>query len=104
MDPHEQQIRFNEVHNCGKLKVLAALLDALNKNKSKVLLFSYSVKLLDLLQTFVIEQKYSFSRLDGHTKTSHRLALVDEFNHKPDIFLFLISTKWAQMFRRLSAL
>ena len=104
MDPHEQQIRFNEVHNCGKLKVLAALLDALNKNKSKVLLFSYSVKLLDLLQTFVIEQKYSFSRLDGHTKTSHRLALVDEFNHNPDIFLFLISTKWAQMFRRLSAL
>jgi SNF2 family DNA or RNA helicase len=69
------------------------MLKALFAQKAKVLLFSYSVKLLDILEKFIKSKGYTFLRLDGNTKTSIRLDLVNEFNQDEKIFIFLISTK-----------
>ena len=35
---------------------------------------------------------YKFCRLDGSTKQSDRMPLIDQFNHDPTVFAFLIST------------
>ena len=35
---------------------------------------------------------YKFCRLDGSTKQSDRMPLIDEFNNDPTVFAFLIST------------
>lgn len=81
------------------IKVLTKLLRCLNdenkksKEKSKVLLFSYSVKLLDFLQTFVVSECYTFLRIDGNTNSQKRVELVNKFNKDENLFLFLISTK-----------
>jgi SNF2 family DNA or RNA helicase len=38
-------------------------------------------------------RRYNFVRLDGGTSQAQRQPLVDKFNHEPNVFLFLISTK-----------
>ena len=63
------------------------------ERKDKVLLFSYSVKMLNILQRFIQEKLYTFLRLDGETKNSERQKLVNCFNENQGMFIFLISTK-----------
>jgi SNF2 family DNA or RNA helicase len=62
-------------------------------DKAKILLFSYSVKLLDLLQDFLRFEGYSYLRIDGSVGNQKRLELVEKFNKDSNIFIFLISTK-----------
>jgi SNF2 family DNA or RNA helicase len=79
---------------CGKLNVLKALLITWVKlKKSKVLLFSYSTKNMDILERFLRKERYSFNRLDGSTPITQRQKIVDNFNNSPNKFIFLISTK-----------
>lgn len=94
--------KFYDVKNCGKMGVLDDLLNALYQSRrsasasssfSKVLLFSQSVRLLDIIESHVGQKGYRFLRLDGTTKPGERQRIVDEFNRDEEIFLFLISTK-----------
>ena len=77
----------------GKMKVLAKLLKEFTRRNSRLLLFSYSTQMLDLIQNFVRSEGYSFLRLDGSTPNKNRQALVDQYQADDNIFLFLISTK-----------
>ncbi|THH04714.1 hypothetical protein EW145_g5316 [Phellinidium pouzarii] len=78
---------------CGKWDVLNLLLKGWQKTHSdKVLIFTKSVKLLDMLDYHLNSNSYSFCRLDGSTKQNERMALIDKFNNDPEIFIFLIST------------
>ncbi|KAJ3416864.1 hypothetical protein HDV05_008449 [Chytridiales sp. JEL 0842] len=79
--------------NCGKWKVLEKLLEAWKNLNSKVLLFSHSVKLLNMLSSLMDEQGYYYKRLDGSTPVETRMDIVDSFNNDPKQFVFLISTK-----------
>ena len=82
------------VEECGKLRVLEKLLSlwALNK-EDKVLIFSYSTRLLSILEKFLLARQYTFSRLDGATSTAERRKLVDDFNNpRRQTMIFLIST------------
>ncbi|CAI5463945.1 unnamed protein product [Closterium sp. Yama58-4] len=79
--------------HCGKLRALDRLLKQWCGSGDKVLLFSHSVKMLDVLQRFLEARGISFSRLDGSTSTATRQALVHSFNSSPSIQVFLISTK-----------
>ncbi|KAJ8262866.1 hypothetical protein COCON_G00153230 [Conger conger] len=76
----------------GKMKVLQKLLKHFVKNKDKVLLFSLSTKLLDILESHCMAEGVEFSRLDGNTKAKERVKIVREFNSSPDINLCLVST------------
>ncbi|EJD42961.1 hypothetical protein AURDEDRAFT_167909 [Auricularia subglabra TFB-10046 SS5] len=82
---------------CGKWKVLLALLCDWRKDKTnKVLIFTRSVQLLDFIDYNLKSCRWkdiSFERLDGGTKQSERMTIVDRFNLDPDIFAFLISTR-----------
>lgn len=64
-----------------------------HENGDKVLIFSHSVKLLELLQYLFNNTSYTVSFLSGKTKNEERQKLVDSFNADPNQFVFLISTK-----------
>ncbi|CAN8220152.1 unnamed protein product [Coccothraustes coccothraustes] len=76
----------------GKMKVLQQLLNHFRKNKDKVLLFSFSTKLLDVLEQYCMASGLDYRRLDGNTKSEDRIRIVREFNSLPEINLCLVST------------
>ncbi|XP_048187053.1 DNA excision repair protein ERCC-6-like 2 isoform X2 [Perognathus longimembris pacificus] len=76
----------------GKMKVLQQLLSHFRKNRDKVLLFSFSTKLLDVLQQYCEASGLDYRRLDGSTKSEERLKIVKEFNSTYDINICLVST------------
>ncbi|KAF9480626.1 hypothetical protein BDN70DRAFT_877317 [Pholiota conissans] len=78
---------------CGKWETLRILLKEWRKDKTnKVLIFTKSVKLLDMLAFHLQTKSYQFLKLDGGTKQPDRMPMIDQFNHDPHIFIFLIST------------
>ncbi|KAK0116904.1 hypothetical protein ONS96_012750 [Cadophora gregata f. sp. sojae] len=78
---------------CGKWAILKKLLKYWHENGDKVLIFSHSVRLLELLQYLFNNTSYTVSLLSGKTKNEDRQKLVDIFNADPNQFVFLISTK-----------
>ncbi|KAF4386473.1 hypothetical protein G4B88_006729, partial [Cannabis sativa] len=90
---NESFMGLSDVKHCGKMRALEKLLSSWILRCDKVLLFSYSVRMLNILEKFLIRKGYSFSRLDGSTPTSLRQHLVDDFNSSPSKQVFLISTR-----------
>ncbi|TDZ15825.1 Switch 2 [Colletotrichum orbiculare MAFF 240422] len=78
---------------CGKWKVLKKLLSFWHENGDKVLVFSHSVRLLQILKHLFHNTSYSVTYLDGAMKYEDRQKAVDDFNSDPTQFVFLISTK-----------
>ncbi|KAJ8414044.1 hypothetical protein AAFF_G00066420 [Aldrovandia affinis] len=76
----------------GKMKVLQRLLNHFLQNKDKVLLFSLSTKLLDIMESYCVAEGMEFRRLDGNTKARDRVKIVREFNSSIDINICLVST------------
>lgn len=62
------------------MKVLSAWHD----EGHKVLLFTQTQQMLDILEKLVIAQGYSYHRMDGGTAISQRGRLIDDFNKNPD--------------------
>ncbi|KAL0311159.1 UNVERIFIED_CONTAM: Switch 2 [Sesamum angustifolium] len=83
----------SDVRHCGKMRALERLMHSWISIGDKILLFSYSVRMLDILEKFIIRKGYSFSRLDGSTPAGQRQSLVDDFNSSPSKQVFLISTR-----------
>ncbi|OSD03707.1 hypothetical protein PYCCODRAFT_1490777 [Trametes coccinea BRFM310] len=78
---------------CGKWMVLETLLREWKKEGgNKVLIFTKSVKLLEMLEFHLNTRGHGFLKLDGSTKQSDRMPMIDRFQQDPDVFIFLIST------------
>ncbi|KAL6308864.1 P-loop containing nucleoside triphosphate hydrolase protein [Sparassis latifolia] len=78
---------------CGKWMVLETLLEEWKKDSTnKVLIFTKSVKLLEMLEFHLGSLSLGFVKLDGSTKQSERMSIIDKFHEDPDIVIFLIST------------
>ncbi|KAI4383324.1 hypothetical protein MLD38_009174 [Melastoma candidum] len=90
---NENFMGLSDVRNCGKMRALEKLMDSWTSRGDKILLFSYSVRMLDILEKFLIRKGCCFSRLDGSTPASLRQSLVDDFNSSPSKQVFLISTR-----------
>lgn len=80
-----------------KLVILLDLLAFCKRNKHKVLIFSHSVGMLDLIQEAVREKGYNNVRLDGRLTRGQKQRAVDQFNMSLHSFLFLISAKGKPM-------
>ncbi|KAF7015151.1 unnamed protein product [Triticum aestivum] len=89
----ENFMGLSDSEHCGKMRALERLLSLWTLQGDKILLFSYSVRMLDILEKFLIRKGYCFSRLDGSTPMNARQSLVDEFNKSPSKQVFLISTR-----------
>uniref|UniRef100_A0A8D3D5G1 Excision repair cross-complementation group 6-like 2 n=1 Tax=Scophthalmus maximus TaxID=52904 RepID=A0A8D3D5G1_SCOMX len=76
----------------GKMKVLQKLLKYYLQKRDKVLLFSLSTKLLDVLESYCMAEGLDYSRLDGTTKSKERLHIVKEFNSSSHTNICLVST------------
>ncbi|KAL1938981.1 hypothetical protein VTO73DRAFT_11134 [Trametes versicolor] len=78
---------------CGKWQVLETLLKGWKREGgNKVLIFTKSVKLLEMLEFHLNSRNYGFVKLDGSTKQPDRMPMIDRFQEDPAIFVFLIST------------
>lgn len=73
--------------------VVDMLLRAIKLQQGRVLLFSFSTQMLDLLENYLVAEGYSFLRMDGSTSSKKRTELTTEFKKNNDIFVFLLSTK-----------
>ncbi|KAG0269888.1 hypothetical protein DFQ27_001732 [Actinomortierella ambigua] len=90
---HEHDDNYGDYQKSGKMVVVKALLEMWQKGKHRVLLFSQTRNMLDILEKFVREQGYTYRRMDGTTPIQSRMGLVDEFNACKDIYIFLLTTK-----------
>jgi len=77
----------------GKLMVLRLLMSKFKEQGHRLLLFSQGRHMLNVLETFVNEQGYTYLRMDGTTNIKSRPSLVDSFNKDDSIFVFLLTTK-----------
>ncbi|MEN2998710.1 MAG: DEAD/DEAH box helicase [Brevinematia bacterium] len=75
----------------GKMELLMDLLDDAIEGGHKVLVFSQFVEMLKIIREEFENQGIKYSYLDGSTK--NRQKVIDEFNSKDDIKVFLISLK-----------
>lgn len=79
--------------DCGKMQVMKRLLAKFYKQNDKVLIFSYSVRMLDILEKFMVRIGHTYLRLDGSTPPSKRLKIVNDYNGSNDWFVMLLSTR-----------
>ncbi|KAM3338361.1 chromatin-remodeling ATPase INO80 isoform X1 [Capsicum galapagoense] len=77
----------------GKLQTLDILLKRLRAGNHRVLIFAQMTKMLDILEDYMHYRKYRYLRLDGSSTITDRRDMVNDFQHRNDIFVFLLSTR-----------
>lgn len=77
----------------GKLAKLDELLVELKKNDHRVLIYFQMTKMMDLMEEYLTYRQHTFIRLDGSSKLDDRRDLVHDWQNKPEIFVFLLSTR-----------
>ncbi|CAH1792106.1 unnamed protein product [Owenia fusiformis] len=81
------------IRDAGKLEVLDSLLARLKAEGHRVLIYSQMTRMIDLLEEYMWHRKHKYMRLDGSSKISDRRDMVEDFQTKSDIFVFLLSTR-----------
>ncbi|KAF2095126.1 hypothetical protein NA57DRAFT_44988, partial [Rhizodiscina lignyota] len=81
------------VTDSGKLAMLDALLRKLKEGGHRVLLYFQMTRMIDLMEEYLTYRNYKFVRLDGSTKLEDRRDTVADFQTRPEIFVFLLSTR-----------
>lgn len=81
------------VTDSGKLAKLDALLKELKDGNHRVLLYFQMTRMIDLMEEYLTYRNYKYCRLDGSTKLEDRRDTVADFQTRPDIFIFLLSTR-----------
>ena len=81
------------VTDSGKLAKLDALLRELKNGGHRVLLYFQMTRMIDLMEEYLTYRNYKYLRLDGSTKLEDRRDTVHDFQTRPDIFIFLLSTR-----------
>uniref|UniRef100_S4RUA7 Excision repair cross-complementation group 6 n=1 Tax=Petromyzon marinus TaxID=7757 RepID=S4RUA7_PETMA len=83
---------FGYWRRSGKLLVVEALLRMWRRQGHRVLLFTQSRQMLDILEKFVQGEGYSYMKMDGTTSIATRQPLIDKFNKDESMFMFLLTT------------
>lgn len=81
------------VTDSGKLAKLDQLLRDLKEGGHRVLLYFQMTRMIDLMEEYLTYRNYKYLRLDGSTKLEDRRDTVHDFQTRPDIFIFLLSTR-----------
>ena len=100
--PLSQKSRYTNIHvpsmrrfvtDSGKLAKLDQLLRQLKNGGHRVLLYFQMTRMIDLMEEYLTYRNYKYLRLDGSTKLEDRRDTVADFQTKPEIFIFLLSTR-----------
>uniref|UniRef100_A0A0K2SWV2 Chromodomain-helicase-DNA-binding protein 7 n=1 Tax=Lepeophtheirus salmonis TaxID=72036 RepID=A0A0K2SWV2_LEPSM len=94
-DNDPEGVYFNSLtRSSGKMVLLDKLLPKLKEGGHRVLIFSQMVKMLDILEDYLIRKKYQFERIDGRIRGNLRQAAIDRYcRPDSDRFVFLLCTK-----------
>ena len=101
-EPLSQKTRYTNIQvpsmrrfvtDSGKLARLDSLLRELKEGGHRVLLYFQMTKMIDLMEEYLTFRNYKYLRLDGSTKLEDRRDTVADFQTKPEIFVFLLSTR-----------
>ena len=92
---NDEDLYFKSLTNSsGKMVLLEKLLPKLKAGGHRVLIFSQMVKMLDILEDYLIRRQYPFERIDGRIRGNLRQAAIDRFcRPDSDRFVFLLCTK-----------
>ena len=77
----------------GKLKRLDDLLQELHRNGHRVLIYNQMTRMIDIMEEYLQYRHYTYLRLDGSCRIADRRDLVHDWQTRPDIFIFLLSTR-----------
>ena len=81
------------VTNSGKLAKLDELLRMLKNDGHRVLLYFQMTKMMDLMEEYLTYRNWKYLRLDGSTSLEDRRDTVADFQTRPEIFIFVLSTR-----------
>ncbi|KJZ77721.1 Putative DNA helicase INO80 [Hirsutella minnesotensis 3608] len=81
------------VTDSGKLAKLDELLTKLKNEGHRVLLYFQMTRMIDMMEEYLTYRNYKYCRLDGSTKLEDRRDTVHDFQTRPEIFIFLLSTR-----------
>ena len=81
------------ITDSDKMAVLDRLLAKLKREGHRVLVYSQMTRMIDILEDFMVYRRHKYIRLDGSSRISERRDMVDDFQTKSDIFVFLLSTR-----------
>lgn len=88
---------FKDWRLSGKLTILIKFLDDWNSEQvgNKVLVFSQTKKMLDLLELILAERGIFFCRMDGDVALKQRMDTIDHFNtlKSSNLQVFLLTTR-----------
>ena len=68
------------VQSSGKLVLIDKLLPKLKAGNHKVLIFSQMIRVLDILEDYLIQKRYLYERLDGRIRGNIRQEAIDRFS------------------------
>ncbi|XP_043111820.1 DNA excision repair protein ERCC-6 [Puntigrus tetrazona] len=92
-DQLTEEEHFGYWKRSGKLIVVESLLRLWFKQGHRVLLFTQSRQMLEILEVFVRENGFSYLKMDGTTTIASRQPLIAQYNQDKDIFIFLLTTR-----------
>lgn len=98
------------IYDSAKLARLDALLQELKLGDHRVLIYFQMTRMMDLMEEYLIYRQYKYLRLDGSSKLEDRRDMVIDwqtrfvmqlfslihgspYGFRPDIFVFLLSTR-----------
>ncbi|KAI7905492.1 SNF2 family N-terminal domain-containing protein [Cokeromyces recurvatus] len=77
----------------GKLATLDKLLEKLKAEGHRCLIYFQMTRMIDLFEEYIGYKQYRYLRLDGSSKISDRRDMVQDWQTRPEIFIFLLSTR-----------
>ncbi|XP_076818794.1 uncharacterized protein LOC143464735 isoform X2 [Clavelina lepadiformis] len=82
------------IQSSGKLVLIDKLLPRLKEGGHKVLIFSQMVRVLDILEDYLVQRGHLYERIDGCIRGNERQMAIDRFSRKgSDRFVFLLCTR-----------
>ncbi|KAI0257582.1 SNF2 family N-terminal domain-containing protein [Lactifluus subvellereus] len=81
------------VYDSAKLARLDHLLQELKAGDHRVLIYFQMTRMMDLMEEYLIYRQYRYLRLDGSSKLEDRRDMVMDWQTRPDIFIFILSTR-----------
>lgn len=77
----------------GKLAKLDALLTKLKAEGHRCLIYFQMTRMIDLFEEYLAFRQHKYLRLDGNSTISERRDMVTDWQTKPELFIFLLSTR-----------
>jgi len=81
------------VKDSGKLLMLDKMLPKLKLEGHRVLIYFQMTRMIDLMEEYLSFRQYLYLRLDGSSTIGERRDMVSDWQTRPELFIFLLSTR-----------